>query len=245
MTQDAIHSQMFECQGYMLLPCPFCGSKNLSVEDDCEGGLQVSCNREGCGAIGPGSCNYLRQNNIVAWNRRCKAGKELRLISSQDARNLAYTHTFQLDDVLASIGRFAMVLSGNHHIATLASLGRKMLDEIEETLAVRFEQLVIDEYETVDAYDSQDNITLSVYHDENGNIRDTCAEFCCTECGVDMDDFSPEPGSQFLCPYCEEPQTAIYRFWNYHDGPVQNGPFFPDIAGPISGLSDQDDGGKS
>ena len=46
---DGVLEEQCEDAREPLPPCPFCGSKNLSVEDDCEGGLQVSCNREGCG----------------------------------------------------------------------------------------------------------------------------------------------------------------------------------------------------
>lgn len=62
--------------------------------------------------------------------------------ASQSAQDLAYVHTFQLDDVLASIGRFADAGGPDQHISMLAGMGRKMLAEIQETLAVQFENRV-------------------------------------------------------------------------------------------------------
>lgn len=79
IAETPAETEMFSCCGHMVLPCPFCGSRNLDVEDDGEGGVQVSCCREGCAAIGPGSCNYVRQDNIQAWNTRWNGGGQIDL----------------------------------------------------------------------------------------------------------------------------------------------------------------------
>ena len=46
----------------------------LEVDDDGEYGQQVECQRDGCGALGPGGSNYDRQDNIAAWNTRWYPG---------------------------------------------------------------------------------------------------------------------------------------------------------------------------
>lgn len=79
VADPSAETEMFSCCGHMVLPCPFCGSRDLDVQGDGEGGVQVSCCREGCAAIGPGSCNDVRQDNIQAWNTRWNGGGQIDL----------------------------------------------------------------------------------------------------------------------------------------------------------------------